>query len=56
MAEKRTKGQAMVATKHYRVNLRINSNIPTYNGGGGGGPLKFIISSHEVSYVHIFVG
>ena len=29
MAEKMTKGQAMVDTNHYRVNLRINSNIPT---------------------------
>ena len=37
MAEKRTKGQVMIDTNHYRVNLRFSSNIPTKNRGGGGG-------------------
>jgi len=68
MAEKRTIGQAMVDTNHYRVNLRFSSNIPTKNrgrvcgrkAGASGkyvvpGPLIFIISSHVVSYVHRFV-
>ena len=37
MAEKRTKGQVMIDTNHYRLNLRFSSNVPTKNRGGGGG-------------------
>jgi hypothetical protein len=37
MAEKMTKGPAMVYTNKYRVNLRFSINIPTKSVGRGCG-------------------